>query len=321
MHTRQVHPNIYRITTPYEGGGVVYLYLIKGDQTALVDTGTASSPTKVFPAALADLGMTLADVDLVLCTHGHLDHAGGNAGTRAVSSAKISMHPADVPLSQDLETEINFHSAPLRALDFPQSFLKARHDYISLTAGSEKVPVDATMADGDVIDLGKGIKLKVVHTPGHTPGHVVFYWESEGILLTGDSVQGQGIRPGGYPYYFEASGYRRSLAAMAKMDYRMLCLGHAFIGGSPISDPTRTGEDASGFMQEAIRVADAIQAAVAGALKRMPGVTKREIALAALDELVYELPQQRLRETRMPVSAGPALYAHIEAALKGTYPA
>lgn len=321
MYTQQVHPSIYRITTPYEGGGVVYLYLIKGDQVALVDTGTASSPTKVLPAALGEIGLSLSDVDLILCSHGHLDHAGGNAGAKKATDGKIYMHPADVPLSQDLSKEIEFHTAPLRGLEFPQGFLKGRHDFISLAAGAEKVPVDATLADGDVLDLGKGIRLNVIHTPGHTPGHVVFYWQSEGILMTADAVQGQAIRPGGYPYYFDASNYRRSLETMARLDYRMLCLGHAFVGGSPISDPTRTGEDAEGFMAESVRVADAIHAAVSTALKQMPRATKREIAMAALSELVYDIPQQRLRETQMPASAGPTLFAHIEAALSGSYPA
>jgi glyoxylase-like metal-dependent hydrolase (beta-lactamase superfamily II) len=311
---------MYRIEVPYEGGGIVYLYLIKGDQTALVDTGTASSPSKVLPAALAEIGMRLSDVDLILCTHGHLDHAGGNSGMRRSSKAKIYMHPADLPLSQDLAAEIEFHLSPLRALDFPDSFVRARQEFVALAAGAEKVPVDVPMAGGDVLDLGKGIKLDVIHTPGHTPGHVAFYWQSEGVLLVADAVQGQGARPGGYPYYFDAANHRRSLDTMSQLDYRMLCLGHACIGGGPISDPTRTGDEARGLLQESIRVSDAIQAAVSSALRQMPGATLREIALAALAELVYELPQQRLRETQMPAGAGPTLFGHIQAALDGNYP-
>lgn len=321
MYTVQVHPNIYRITTPYEGGGVVYLYLIKGDQVALVDSGTASSPSRVITPALEEIGMSFSDVDMILCTHGHLDHAGGNVAAKRASGAKIYMHRDDLFLAENLEAEIEFHTAPLRGLDFPQRFLDGRREFITAAAGAEKVPVNATMSNGDVLDLGKEIKLTVVHTPGHTPGHVVLFWESEGVLFTADSVQAQAIRPGGYPYYFDAGGYRRSLALMARLDYRMLCLGHAFVGGSPISDPTRTDEDAKSFMQESIRVADAINRAVSVAIKQMLGATKREIAMAALSELGYELPQQRLRDTQMPASAGPTMFAHIEAALNGSYPA
>lgn len=320
MYTVQVHPAIYRIATPYEGGGVVYLYLIKGDRLALVDTGVSGSPREVLPAALAEIGLNLADVDLVLCTHGHLDHAGGNPGVKAASGATIRMHQAEVPLSQDVEAEVDFHLAPLRALDFPASFLKARAEYLARNAGVEKVPVDATLADGEVVHLGKGIKITAIHVPGHTPGHMVFFWETEGILLTGDAIQGQALRPGGYPYYFDASRYRRSLSLMEALPYQTLCLGHAFIGGSPISSPTRKGPDARAFIQESMRVADAVHAAVSAASRALPGATRREIALAALSDLVYDLPQQRLRETEMPAHAGPSLFAHIKAVEVGGYP-
>jgi len=321
MNTVQVHPSVYRIATPYEGNGVVFLYLLKGDQVALIDTGSASSPFAVLPSALAEIGMALSDVDVILNTHGHLDHAGGNAAAKRASNARIFMHPVDVPLSQDLRTEIEFHTASLRALDFPQSFIQARGEYISITAGSEKVPVDATLADGDTLDLGKGIRLSVIHTPGHTPGHVCFFWESEGVLLTGDAIQGQGSRPGGYPYYFDAPTYRRSLAAMEQLNPQVVCMGHAYGGGGYISDPTRVGDDANAILRESMRVADAMHQAVSTALNQKPGATRREIALAALAELVYDLPQWRLRETQMPGSAGPTLFTHIEAAIAGSYPA
>ena len=321
MNTVQVHPSVYRIETPYENDGVVFLYLLKGDQVALIDTGSSSSPFRVLPGALAEIGMSLSDVDVILNTHGHLDHAGGNTATKRASNARIYMHKVDVPLSQDLQTEIEFHTASLRALNFPQSFIKARSEYISVAAGSEKVPVDTAIDDGDVIELGKGIKLRVVHTPGHTPGHVCFFWESEGVLLTGDAVQGQGIRPGSYPYYFDAPTYRRSLSTMERLTPQVVCMGHAYGGGGPISDPTRRGEDAKAVLRESMRVADVIHRAVSTALEEKPGASRREIALAALADLVYDLPQWRLRETQMPGHAGPTLFTHIEAALAGSYPA
>lgn len=321
MSTVQVHPSVYRIETPYENGGVVFLYLLKGDQVALVDTGSSSSPSRVLTGALAEIGMSLSDVDVILNTHGHLDHAGGNAAMRKVCKARIFMHPADIPLSQDLQTEIEFHNAPLRGLDFPQSFIQARAEYIAIAAGLEKVPADTALEDGDVVDLGKGMKLRVVHAPGHTPGHICFFWESEGVLLTGDAVQGQGLKPGGYPYYFDAPTYRRSLSTMEQLNPQLVCMGHAFGGGGCISDPTRRGEDAAAIVRESMRVSDVIHQAVSAALEDKPGATRREIALAALADLVYDLPQWRLHETQMPSHAGPTMFTHVEAAMAGSYTA
>lgn len=322
MLTAQIHPSIHRIATPYEGGGTVFLYLVRGGEIALIDTGAASSPSSVLQPALAELGISLSDVDVILNTHGHLDHAGGNANTRTVApSAKIYMHPSDVPIATDLDYEIEFHIAPLRALDFPEGFIRNRRDYIAVAAGIPKVPVDATLAGGDTVDLGRGIKLKAVHAPGHTPGHLVFYWESERVLFAGDAVQGQGSRPGGFPYYFDAVAYRRSLATIAELGVDTLCMSHGYIGGGPISDATRRGDDVREILRESTRVADAIQSAVAKALERNPARSRREVAVEALDDLLYEIPQVRLRDTRMPASAGPALNTHIDAVLGGGYPA
>ncbi len=321
MFTAQIHESVYRITTPYESGGVVFLYLVRGDSQALIDTGVTDSPRQVLDPALAEIGMRLSDVDLVLNTHGHLDHAGGNAAVKSLApGARINIHSADVPLATDLEYEIDFHVAPLRALDFPRSFIDARSEYVARTAGPDKVPADSLLREGEDVDLGRGVRLRVLHVPGHTPGHVALFWEAERILFTSDAVQGQGSRPGGFPYYFDASSYRRSLARIADLDYDTLGMGHGYIGGGPISDATRTGEDARAFLQESIRIADAIDFAVSAAIRRMPGVPRRQIALAALDDLLFEVPQVRRRATQMPPSGGPALGTHIEAALAGTYP-
>jgi glyoxylase-like metal-dependent hydrolase (beta-lactamase superfamily II) len=55
------------------------------------------------------------------------------------------------------------------------------------------------LQDGDELDLGRALVLRVLHTPGHTPGSISLYWEREGILFTGDSLQGRGSRPGWMP--------------------------------------------------------------------------------------------------------------------------
>ena len=288
---------------------------------ALIDSGAASSPSGVLAPALAELGMDLSDVDMVLNTHGHLDHAGGNAGMKkSAPRVQIRIHQADAPLATDLAAEIEFHAAPLRQLGFPRSVIEARAEYVAAAAGEEKAAVDGFLAEGTVVDLGMGIRLQVVHLPGHTPGHVAFFWSQEGIVLAADAVQGQGSRAGGYPYYFDAIRYRESVARLSSLDCQTLCLSHGYVGGGPISDPTRRGSDVRAFLDESARVADAIQKAVEMALARLPGASRREIALDALRELVYELPQQRVRETDMPSHAGPALNAHIEAALSGGYP-
>jgi glyoxylase-like metal-dependent hydrolase (beta-lactamase superfamily II) len=316
----QIHKAIYRIPTPFGKTGTVFLYLVKGERLALIDTGASDSPRGVIEPALREIGLALSDVGLILNTHAHLDHSGGNLETKRLSNARIHVHSGDLSMAQSTEAQVEFHCAPLRVLEFPPEAIEERAAHVRDNAG-EPAGADVLLADGEVVDLGAGVRLRVVHCPGHTPGHVAYFWEAEGVAFTGDAVQGQGARPGSYPYYFDAPSYRRSLARLQEMDCRVLCLGHAFHGGTLINAPTRTGASAKAFLQAAVHVADTIHGAVAAVMKMLPQASRRKIALAALAELLYEIPQLRLRPTGMPLLAGPTLLAHIEAVEAGTYPA
>jgi glyoxylase-like metal-dependent hydrolase (beta-lactamase superfamily II) len=320
MAIEELREGVYRILTPFDKTGTVFLYLVKGERVALIDTGASDSPHSVIKPALAELGLSWSDVELILTTHAHLDHSGGSMEVKRFSGAAIHVHADDVFMAESNEAQVEFHTAPLRLLDYPQEAIQDRVRHVLDNAG-EPAGVDVRLSDGDKIDLGQGVALSVLHCPGHTPGHVAYYWEREGLLFTGDCVQGQGSRAGGYPYYFDAVAYRNSLAKLAVLDFRMLCLGHAFQGGTLVNEPVRRGEGAKDFMRVSLEVADSIHAAVAEAMRQHPGAGKREIARAAIDELVYVIPQLRLRSTGLPLMAGPALVAHMEAVAAGNYPA
>jgi hypothetical protein len=56
------------------------------------------------------------------------------------------------------------------------------------TLVESSIKVDHLLSDGDLIELGDGSDLKVIHTPGHSRGHVAFLHEQDGVLISGDSV-------------------------------------------------------------------------------------------------------------------------------------
>ena len=320
MGFTEVKKQIYTVTAPFHGGGNVFLYLITGERIALVDTGVEHTPSEVIQPALAEMGLALSDIDVVLNTHSHLDHAGGNGEMRQLSKASIHTHKADVFMADSVQAQVDFMLAPLIALDFSKEALDDRADHVVSNAG-RAVGVDVALSEGDTVDLGRGIVLRVVHNPGHTPGCISYFWEAEGLLLSGDGVPGMGSRPGAYPLYFDAVSYRRSLAKLSRMDFRAICLGHAYLGGTLVNHPVREGADCALYLKGAIQVADTIQKAAVDAVRRMPGAAKRELALAMVSELVYSIPQVLVRETGMPGAAPPALASHIDAAQNGTYPA
>jgi glyoxylase-like metal-dependent hydrolase (beta-lactamase superfamily II) len=319
MSIERIHPAVYQIRTPFDRTGTVFLYLVRGERNALIDTGASDSPATVLAPALAELGLTFGDIHLILNTHAHLDHSGGNADAKGRSGARVHLHALDLPLARSTEAQVEYHCGPLRALDFPPEVIQERIDHVLRNAG-EPSGAEVVLADGDRIDLGQGIILSVIHCPGHSPGHVAYFWESDGLLFTGDAAQGQGARPGSYPYYFDAASYRRSLSKLAALQTRLLCLGHAYHGGTLINTPTRGGMESQVFLQTSMEVADTIHRTIATVMQRLPIASKREVAFAALADLVYEIPQLRVRRTDMPLLAAPTLLAHMDAVRNETYP-
>lgn len=313
-----IDSRIYKVTTPFDKTGTVFLYVITSeDCVALIDTGAVDSPATVLIPALQSLHLELKDVDLILTTHAHLDHAGGHEEIKDASGAKIYLHAADLFMARSVEAQVEYHVGPQRALGFPEEALRLRAQHVRDNAGSPFEP-DEMLQDGMIIDVGR-VKLRTVHCPGHTPGLCCFYYEKEGILFTADGIQGQGARPGSFPYYFDASDYKRSVLKISDINPGTLCLGHAYHGGSLVNNPVRTGDDAAAFLKSCLVTTNAIHEAVCQAGKGEAG-SDRDIARKALDDLLYEIPQLRSRLTGMPLLAAPTLLSHIAAFRAGNFP-
>ena len=160
--------------TVFEGQNAVYL--IEADQTTLVDTAVAT------PAVRADLeadlerhGVGFSDVDTVVLTHWHPDHAGLAGAIQAESGARVVVHAADAPivdgseepLTADPERQRETFTAwgmPAAARERLRSFFES-----AATGLVERDPTVTPVEDGDLVDLG-GVTLETVHLPGHTAG-------------------------------------------------------------------------------------------------------------------------------------------------------
>jgi glyoxylase-like metal-dependent hydrolase (beta-lactamase superfamily II) len=109
----KIHPAVTQISSIFFSVERVEMYLIKSERNALIDTGIHQSPQNDIAPALKGLGLTLADIDLILNTHGHPDHTGGNATTKSVSNAQILIHTHDVILLQGHERSFELYFAPV----------------------------------------------------------------------------------------------------------------------------------------------------------------------------------------------------------------
>ena len=162
----------------------VAAYLIKGKETALIDTGYASS-AEIVRKDLADSG--LYAIDHLLPTHVHLDHSGA-CGTLAAffDTASIRVHPKGEqhlidPTKLCEGARVIFGDNLMKAYGRPQPISASRVKVIN---------------DGEEIDLGKGMTLRSVWTPGHASHHLSYFLEEIGAVFTGDAV---GIRSKRFP--------------------------------------------------------------------------------------------------------------------------
>lgn len=151
-----------KIVNLYPGSFGSNCYLIEeGSHALIVDPSAAAS------AILRRLEADGCTPEGILLTHGHFDHIMSVDTLReAVPGLKVMIHAADAPMLTDGEKNA-----------------------FSIFFNQDRVwrPADILLEDGQEIPLGAST-LRVLHTPGHSPGSVCYLCEGEGILLTGDTL-------------------------------------------------------------------------------------------------------------------------------------
>ncbi|MEE2778849.1 MAG: MBL fold metallo-hydrolase [Acidobacteriota bacterium] len=115
-------------------------------------------------------------IDRILVTHAHEDHTAGNF---LFPEADIHVHIADLPGLQSLEGMIDIFTLDPSQRDRMHHILVDKYNYVER-------PDAQGFEEGAIFDLGGGVAVEAIHTPGHTRGHCSFLIEPEGLLLLGD---------------------------------------------------------------------------------------------------------------------------------------
>ena len=150
----------------------VYTTLIKGNKNCLIDTGTANNFNDI-KSFYEEEGVEINDIDIIINTHCHADHIGSNyLFKKANPNIILYAHRLAKPYIEDLEKQYKERPVP---------------GFFDLISGSNKV--DKALEDGDVIDIG--MKLQIIHTPGHSKGSISVFIPEKDVLITGDAVPGR----------------------------------------------------------------------------------------------------------------------------------
>jgi len=196
--------------------GTYYPVLLWDDQNVvLIDTGYPGN-FELLQTALEGCGLSAEQVTKVILTHEDIDHI-GNARLFKEKGAEIMASQAETPRIQGEQplTKIADMEAHLDELP-PER--RSFYDFLKMSAPELSVPVDTQLTDGQVIDACGGIK--VVSTPGHTPGHIALLLQESGLIVCGDAANisdGQlvGANP---PMTHNADDAAKSLARIKALD-------------------------------------------------------------------------------------------------------
>ena len=161
----EVAPNVWRIpAAPFDFVNI-YAFVDEDGQVTLVDTGLKSASKRTL-AGLAAMGRSVDDVTRIVLTHAHGDHAGNAARLAELTAAPVSIHEVDAPFARD-------GIAPPR--DATTSGGRLMNRMGKRGNGFPAVSVGEELTDGQVLPIAGG--LRVVHTPGHTMGHIALLHE------------------------------------------------------------------------------------------------------------------------------------------------
>ncbi len=181
----------------------VYCYTIYGDKVCLVDTGVAGSESMIFDH-LRGVGHDPSEIRTIVQTHSHPDHIGS---TKAIKGVPTVM----------------WRSITRREGGWRTSTRSSQNAQCqgSMVWWEVRSPVDRALNDGDHLELGDGLTLEVIHTPGHSSGSISLFLREEGVLITGDAVP----LVGEMPVYEDATASMRSVERLLGIDGVKVLLG------------------------------------------------------------------------------------------------
>ncbi len=210
-----------------------YLLLDTVGAVHLVDAGWDSDENwSRLAETLSALDRGVADVATVTITHLHPDHLGMAARIRAASGARVALHAAEQEGIAELSSpapDSTLHDR-LDAWGVPQDRRAELVEAFRRRSGWPAFTADRLLESGEELRIS-GHSVRVVHTPGHTAGHLALVDELHGVVYLGDLLlpnQFPGIGLGGTPTGNPIEHYLESLDLVSQFDAFEALPGHGY---------------------------------------------------------------------------------------------
>ena len=194
-----IHAVKIPFTVPTPLGAIerfVYVYLVCcGEQVTMIDSGVSGAEQIIFPY-LEAIGRNRG-ISRLLFTHSHPDHIGAARAIHATTGCIVLAGEAERNWIEDTERQLVERPVP---------------GFNTLVDGP--VSVDRVIDSGDLLELGEGLTLEVIATPGHSGGSLSFFLREEGALFSGDAVP----VPGDLPIYDDFCTSLETLERLQRLD-------------------------------------------------------------------------------------------------------
>lgn len=162
------------------------MLLIGEDDCLLVDAGYPGQ-AEAFLDAIKHEGLLPRQITGLLITHHDIDHIGSAAALKKrIQDARIISHTLDKPFIQGDQKPLKLAAFEMEMIDKPE---EERQFLYKITRAFEQsyLPVDETVQDGQTLNIAGGIT--VIHSPGHTPGHLCLYIPAIKCLIAADALR------------------------------------------------------------------------------------------------------------------------------------
>jgi glyoxylase-like metal-dependent hydrolase (beta-lactamase superfamily II) len=219
----KIAPGVYQVGATRRGyfkAGYTKAFVVDHEEGLIIIDTHYDADANLILDEIAGIGRKPEDIRHILLTHAHRGHMGGMATLKQVSGASIYAHEweADIISGNRAVQGVDiFNTSPIQT--WPIIFFGQLTARWNKHAGH---PVDQLIDEGDKIG-----PLEVIHTPGHTPGHLIFFWPERKVLFTGDAfVTWPLITPGWRNSMLNVPQSWQSLERMASLDVEVIGPGH-----------------------------------------------------------------------------------------------